>query len=60
VELIRKGTEGCILNHPFEVIIPGAEDTEGIAIQGKAAHEKHFENIRQGAKGPSVRNYLVK
>jgi hypothetical protein len=25
-----------ILNHPFEVIIPGAEDTEGIAIQGKS------------------------
>jgi hypothetical protein len=32
-------------NHPFEVIIPGAEDTEGIAIQGKEATRKHFENI---------------
>jgi hypothetical protein len=35
-------------NHPFEVIIPGAEDdTEGIAHT--KPHE-HFENICQGAK----------
>jgi hypothetical protein len=58
-KLIRKAElkDKKILNHPFEVIIPGAEDTEGIAIQRKEAARKHFLKIFR-AKGPSVRNYL--
>jgi hypothetical protein len=57
-KLIRKGTEGCIRIIRSKLSSQALKILKESLIQGKEATRKHFENICQGAKGPSVRNYL--
>jgi hypothetical protein len=57
VELIRKGTKGCILNHLFEAPSQALKILKESLHMGSSNEGYILKFICQGTKGPSVRNY---